>query len=246
MSSYFPRRWYVMAVLVVLGVSAIWLQSSERASADYTSSFMGDHVHVPTGIYGSWGTIGTTNPYADSSKSFEFIMTFNRDANGVQHFVQIGWSKQPFCGPNPTVFWEWFDGTNYNNDSDKCDVWFPQGNNDYATQYDPSKGIWCWDYNGRCIDSRTSTYPKLTEAYDVAAYGETGNPVADMGGIGESNAIYISNLRYFNLSGNPVWIKYTSGAYGTGCYVPPGGTCRYGDGDGYAATVLYTFNWTKN
>jgi hypothetical protein len=168
-------------------------------------------------------------------------MAFNRDASSRQHFVQIGWSRQSYCGSAASVFWEYYNGTSYTNG---CRVYFPWGDNDYATQYSPSTDLSCHDYQGNCIHFEPSSGtggPGLTRAYYVSAYGETTDGSVQMGGNGQANAIYLSNLRYFYTSNNAVHIKTAGSSYGNGCQPSP---CPHGTSYGLAATVIWTDNWT--
>jgi hypothetical protein len=244
MAKSISRRWHRGSGLALLALTSLLLALSPISAAALNSQ-MGRAIYVPTGIYGSWGTIGTTAPYVPSGATFEFIMTYNWDSSGHQHFVQSGWTRQTPCGSSVSVFVEYFNGTNYTN---RCRVYFPWGDNDYATQYNPTNGWWCHDYNGNCILSEPSSGsggPGLTTAYYVSAYGETNDPSAQMGGNGQANAIYLSNLRYFDTSNNVVYIHTAGSSYGNGCQPPPSSLCPYGTSQGFAGTVLWTDNWTN-
>lgn len=61
-----------------------------------------------------------------------------------------------------------------------------------------------------------------------------------MGGNGVSNAIYISNIRYFDTANNPQLVTSTGSWYGY-CNSP----CPYDFNWGTAASVLYTYDWTN-
>lgn len=227
-----------------LGISALLVTTLlltvlSPISAAALNSQMGRVAYVPTGIYGSWGTIGTDSPYIGSGATFEMIMTYNSDASGHQHFVQMGYTRQSACSSAVSVFWEYYNGSTYTH---ACGVYFPWGDNDYATQYNPSNGWWCHDYNGTCIHSEPSSGPALTTAYYVSAYGETTSGSVQMGGNGQANAIYLSNLRYFDTSNNVVYIKTAGTSYGNGCQPTP---CPYGTSYGFAGTVHWTDNWTN-
>lgn len=238
----FPRHWhlglaFVMAFSIIAFVSPVPAAAAGR-------SWLGISDYVPAGVRGSWGVIGTTNPA--SGASFEMIKTSNY-YQGSEHFVQIGWTLQQACGSITTVMWEWYDGSQYSSTTNPpgawCDTYFPGGDNDYATQYNPTNGYWCYDYNGVCIHSMPSTNPQLTVAYYVGAYGETGDPSAQMGGSGVGSAIYLTNLRYFDMSNQPVWITQSNEnlSFYTTCGATP---CPYGWGYNWTASVLYTYNWT--
>ncbi len=238
-TAYFPSRWHygLVAVLVLsllLGIGAANPNPSKAAG-----SWRG-RVVGPVANYGAWGTIGTTQPNVPAgqgNRAFEFIMSYNVDGAGKQHFVQTGWVKNPTsCGSATTVFWEYYNGSTYTNG---CGMYFPTGDNDYAVRYDPSNGYWCHDFNGNCIKSEHSSLPGLTTSYYLAAYGETNDPSVQMGGASQSTAIYLTNLRYFDTANNTQWITSTGASYGS-CASP----CPYGFNWGTAACVLYTYNWT--
>jgi hypothetical protein len=236
------RCWHRGLGVTALLVTILLLTFLSPISAAALNSQMGRAIYVPTGIYGSWGTIGTTNPNASSGASFEFIMTYNYDASGHQHFVQSGWTKQSLCGPSVTVFWEYYNGSTYTNG---CGSLFPSGDNDYATQYNPKTDLWCEDFQGVCNHWEPSSGtggPGLTTAYYVSAYGETTTGSVQMGGHLQANAIYLSNLRYFDTENTVVYIKTAGSAYGNGCQPSP---CPYGTSYGFEATVLWTDNWTN-
>jgi len=141
----FPRHWY-LGIAFVLTVS--WFALVPQGTVAASSNIhLGVSDYVPGGVLGSWGTIGMTTP--QGSASFEFIKTSNY-YQGVEHFVQIGWTHQDFCGTFTTVMWEWFNGSEYSSQYYNkpyiwCENYFPTGDDDYATQYDPGNGWWCFD-----------------------------------------------------------------------------------------------------
>lgn len=190
--------------------------------------------------YGSGATIGTTNPNVGASASYEFIMSrVNAPEN---KFIQTGWIKHVSCGSNPRVFVENYTGSGgYSN---QCLMQYaPSGDNAYYQEYDAYTGYWCHGYNGMCVQSKSSSVIGFTTSSMVAAYGETHDRVAQMGGVSQALAIWISNVSYKPTAIASQWnyIKSTGSEYGT---CTPA-VCPYDYGYGTAATVFFTFNWTK-
>ncbi len=192
--------------------------------------------------YGSAATIGTSDPYVGSDYSFEFIRSATYSP--IQRHVQTGWIKWGYCNSgNVAVFWEYYDGSNYVN---SCTTYSPSGDKDYYNEYDGNTGYWCHGYQGYCIRSELSTTVGFSQGSVVTAYGETSQPstYVQMGGPSSSQAVYISNIKYKPgpTTSPPNWgyVK-TSGDSYLSCNASP---CPYGYGSGFAATVLYTYNWT--
>lgn len=190
--------------------------------------------------YGSGATIGTSNPSVGTSYSFEFIMS--RITSPEQRFIQTGWIKKSSCGSSPRLFVENYKDTGgYNN---QCLMQYaPSGDNDYYQEYDGNTGYWCHGYNGICVQSKlASTVVGFSTGTTLAAYGEANTRAAQMGGPSESLAVWITNVKYKPTSTASQWnyIQSTGSDNGT-CPA----TCPYDYRYGLAATVLYTYNWTK-
>lgn len=239
MRPYFPRHWhYGLVIMLATAAFAIQLSTPTPTLADH-NSWRGRHVGITN--YGSGATIGTSDPYVGSWASFEFIRTAADDGS----MVQIGWSKQPACGPSPSVFWEHYTpNLGYRN---ACGEYFPTGDKDYYNEYDGNTGYWCLGYQGYCLHSEPASYLNFTAGSALTAYGETTHTSSSvqMGGPSQSQAVYISNIKYKPYSTAPpsAWnyVK-TAGSSYLGCGEP--NDCPYGYGYGFAATVLYTYNWT--
>ena len=119
----------------------------------------------------------------------------------------------------------------------------PSGDNDYYQEYDSNTGYWCHGYNGICVQSKNAgSVVGFATGTTVAAYGETNTREAQMGGPSQSLAVWIRNVKYKPTSTASQWnyIQSTGSSYGTCPSV-----CPYDYGYGLAATVLYTYNWTK-
>lgn len=234
-SILFRSRFGFLGVLALIGSQ---LAFPNVAFANH--AFRGRQVNVVN--YGSGATIGTSDPYVGGEYSFELIRSATYDP--IQRHVQTGWMKWAYCpGGTVSVFWEYFDGTNYIN---KCTTYHPIGDQDYYNEYDGTTLYWCHGYQGFCVNSERWTDVGFNTATVVTAYGETSlsSSLVQMGGPTAGQAVYISNIKYKPGSTTPPagwgYIKTSGASYGS-CGASP---CPYGYNWGFAATVLYTYNWT--
>jgi hypothetical protein len=204
------------------------------------ADFRGRRVTVSN--YGSGARMGIRDPYVGSHASFELIQS--RIYSPSARFIQTGWSRQTACGVHSSVFVEVYNPPNnpggYTN---RCNLYFPAGDADYYQEYDGNTGYWCHGYQGYCIESRyAATGVGFANASHISVYGETSNRAAQMGGPNQSQAIWLTNVKYKPAStGGWNWATSSLGSSSYGSCPP---TCPYGYSWGYAANTLYTYDWT--
>lgn len=219
-------------------VITILLQPLSLSAAD----FRGRSVSVTN--YGAAVTMGVRNPVVGSHASFQMLGSLNY-APEHRH-IQTGWSRQPACGTNSSVFVEVYNPPDnpggYNN---RCNLATPAGDADYYHEYDGSTGYWCHGYQGTCIESRTAASGVgFASATNFAVFGETSDRAAEMGGPSQAQAIWLTNVNYKPTSTSGSWNAATQ-SLGSLSYGSCPGTCPYGYQWGYAANTLYTNNWTN-
>jgi len=125
----------------------------------------------------------------------------------------------------------------------------PSGDNDYYLEYNPANQLWCTGFNGvvqGCVHGNTIQFHSATHlvAHGETTHYSTAEPVV-MGNLGASNAIWITNIAYKLPQPNPgQWaaVQQLGASYGPCNAAAP---CPYGWAQGTAATVLYTYNYTK-
>src|SRR5579875_1023259 len=244
MVTSFPRRWHV-CLAIVLAATLLGLQALSTADTKADSSarsFRGQEIGQSN--YGSGAVIGTSQPYTGGHSSFELIRSANYVPGG-QSMVQTGWTMQPACGNKTAVFWEYANpAIGYVN---SCTTYYPTGDKSYYNEYDGNTGYWSHGYQGYVIHSELASQTSFAQASVVTAYGETDSTSKNvqMGGPTSSQAIYLSNIKYKPGTTTPPsgwnYIKTAGNSYAT-CGDSP---CPYGYNWGFAATVLYTYNWTN-
>jgi hypothetical protein len=227
-----------MLSAVAIGLLLLSLVPSLSSAND----FRGRRVTITN--YGSGARMGIRDPYVGPHASFEFVQS--RIYSPASRFIQTGWSRQPACGNNSSVFVEVYNPDFYAGGfNNTCNLYFPQGDADYYQEYDGNTGYWCHGYQGYCIKSRyAATEVGFATASNLVVYGETNNQAAQMGGPNQNLAIWLTNVKYKPTSTVSSW-NWATSSLGSVSYGNCSGACPYGYDWGYAANTLYTYNWTN-
>ena len=148
------------------------------------------------------------------------------------------------------MFWEYYNPDLAYDYVNGCNRYYPLGERNYYNEFNPASGAlyWCNGYEGIVQNCEYASQTGFTTATSVVAYGETSHystatPV-EMGETGQAAAVWITNISYKKVQPNPAsWAAVqSSGVNYAGCGYSP---CPYSYNWGFAATVLYTYNWTN-
>lgn len=194
-------------------------------------------------LYGAGATIGTSNPNVGSTYySREVIEARSNDSF---YILRVGWHKSFFCGSTPRFY---YHRENFTTGllQGTCIQGVPvSGDNDFYLEYNGSNQYWCHGMNGTCRINAVNGFGVLTNLSVMGTTSQKSNP-PQMGGASQGVAVWISNVKYKPTpNATPSQWLYVTSALGGSQVNQCSGTCPYGFQTGYAASVLYTFNWTK-
>lgn len=243
MRTYFPRRWHLgtIAILVLAAVS-VQLSVPQPVAASHGSS-LGRSIGQTN--YGAAALMGTTNPSVGSYRSGETIKA-RRGTGGTLGYIGSGWSKSSSCGSTPKVSWQRETSTGLFTRGCNTSL-TPSGDKNYYVEHNGANLYWYAGYEGMVIMSVSYQTMGWTAATRILAFGYTSHTssTVQLGGASPPQAIYISNIKYkpgSNSTPSQWQFVKTAGSSISTC---PELSCPYGHSYGFASTVLYVYNWTQ-